>query len=207
MSKCTDCEAIEYAKLIIENYEMDIRNSMVSFGIDLVELGFCQGTVFKNAIQHIDRLVTDTGQPKGEDVFKKLRRKNEYYDKYFLDNTSLDWNVCYDVKTEKGEEFKGVSLKRKNVIHRGLGGMSEDCTETTAYFITSGGLEVLMREGVKLKYNEKATNLYLKRSAEKRVEDNLGNLRRKANRLREELLLIEKKIEHHKGKAETPDMG
>lgn len=44
--------ALELAVAVIESYEMDIRNSEWT-GVDLVECGFCQGTIYKNAVSRI----------------------------------------------------------------------------------------------------------------------------------------------------------
>lgn len=42
---------IVYLETIIRNYEMDIRNAKELIGVDLVELGFCQGEIYKTAIE------------------------------------------------------------------------------------------------------------------------------------------------------------
>jgi len=47
-------DAVQYAMHIIESYEMDIRDSEWT-GVDLVEKGFCQGRIYKNAILNILR--------------------------------------------------------------------------------------------------------------------------------------------------------
>lgn len=47
--------ALNYAISIIRNYELDIKNSKEDFNIDLVKMGFCQGTVYENAIRDIKR--------------------------------------------------------------------------------------------------------------------------------------------------------
>lgn len=52
-------EALDYAISIIENYQMDIRSSketMPSLGINLAEKGFCQGKVYKEAIEDINKI-------------------------------------------------------------------------------------------------------------------------------------------------------
>ncbi len=45
-------EALNYAVRIIESYEMDIRNSEWT-GINLKDKGFCQGTIYTEAIADI----------------------------------------------------------------------------------------------------------------------------------------------------------
>jgi len=47
-------EALKYAIRIIESYEMDIRNSEWT-GISLKGKGFCQGTIYTEAIADIKR--------------------------------------------------------------------------------------------------------------------------------------------------------
>ena len=54
MSK-KEMSALEFAVLIIEHYELDIKNSKKEIGIDLVKRGFCQGVIYKNALKIIDR--------------------------------------------------------------------------------------------------------------------------------------------------------
>ena len=51
-------EALEYAKDIIEAYESEIRSSGPGgyFKTDLVGIGFCQGKIFKEARDKIDKL-------------------------------------------------------------------------------------------------------------------------------------------------------
>lgn len=41
--------ALVYAIKIIESYQRDIRNSEWT-GVDLVEKGFCQGSIYKEAV-------------------------------------------------------------------------------------------------------------------------------------------------------------
>lgn len=48
--------ALDYAICIIESYQMNIRNSHEIIGCDLVEKGFCQGTIYKYALRVIDKL-------------------------------------------------------------------------------------------------------------------------------------------------------
>lgn len=48
--------ALEYAKRIIESYQMDIRDSARRLNIDLVALGFCQGLIYREAIPTIERI-------------------------------------------------------------------------------------------------------------------------------------------------------
>lgn len=48
-------EALSFAKSVIENYQMDIRNSEW-VGIDLVAKGFCQGEIYLGAIDQINRM-------------------------------------------------------------------------------------------------------------------------------------------------------
>lgn len=46
--------ALNYAILVIENYQMDIRNSEWT-GVDLAAAGFCQGTIYRYALDAIAR--------------------------------------------------------------------------------------------------------------------------------------------------------
>lgn len=48
-------EALTYAMWTIESYQIDIRNSQW-LGVDLVSLGFCQGTIYTGALEKIFRL-------------------------------------------------------------------------------------------------------------------------------------------------------
>lgn len=48
--------ALGYALAVIRSYQMDIRNFDWT-GVDLVALGFCQGHIYTDAEQHIERLV------------------------------------------------------------------------------------------------------------------------------------------------------
>lgn len=52
-------KALDFAILIIENYESDIKNCKKEFGIDLVKKGFCQGTVYKNALRIIKQKIKE----------------------------------------------------------------------------------------------------------------------------------------------------
>lgn len=45
---------LKYALLIIQSYEMDIRNSDW-IGVDLIEKGFCQGKIYKEARKDVLR--------------------------------------------------------------------------------------------------------------------------------------------------------
>ncbi len=47
--------ALIFAIQIIMNYESDIENCKKEFGVDLVKYGFCQGTVYKNALRIIEK--------------------------------------------------------------------------------------------------------------------------------------------------------
>jgi len=46
-------KALDYAVSIIENYEMDIRRSI---NMGNIRVGFCQGSVYKNAVNKIQEL-------------------------------------------------------------------------------------------------------------------------------------------------------
>jgi hypothetical protein len=46
--------ALQYALGIIENYEMDIRDSAWT-GVNLQERGFCQGVIYRDAVRDILR--------------------------------------------------------------------------------------------------------------------------------------------------------
>ena len=48
-------EALKYAIKIIEGYESEIRNS-AWIGMDLEQKGFCQGVIYKDAIQDINKI-------------------------------------------------------------------------------------------------------------------------------------------------------
>lgn len=50
-------EALKHAINIIESYELDIRNSKEVIGIDLIEKGFCQGTIYEYAIYDINDII------------------------------------------------------------------------------------------------------------------------------------------------------
>ena len=46
---------LDEAISIIMSYECDIRDCKNQFGIDLVKIGFCQGSVYKNALRYIEK--------------------------------------------------------------------------------------------------------------------------------------------------------
>lgn len=48
-----ESEALAYAIRIIENYEMDVRDWMAD---GRIPPGFCQGSVYRTALQHIETL-------------------------------------------------------------------------------------------------------------------------------------------------------
>lgn len=48
--------ALDMARTVIGNYEAEIRGAADLIGVDLVEKGFCQGRVYKNALAMIDRI-------------------------------------------------------------------------------------------------------------------------------------------------------
>lgn len=48
--------ALGFASLVISGYAMDIRNSEWT-GVDLVAKGFCQGRIYREAPQTIERIV------------------------------------------------------------------------------------------------------------------------------------------------------
>lgn len=47
--------ALDYAKSLIESYQLDIRASEWT-GVNLVEKGFCQGTIYQDALETIGRI-------------------------------------------------------------------------------------------------------------------------------------------------------
>ena len=47
--------AVEYARRIIESYQMDIRSADWA-GVDLIGVGFCRGTIYRDALGTIDRI-------------------------------------------------------------------------------------------------------------------------------------------------------
>jgi hypothetical protein len=51
--------ALKHALKIIESYEMDIRNSQEIVNVDLVKLGFCQGSIYLTAQNTIRRIIED----------------------------------------------------------------------------------------------------------------------------------------------------
>lgn len=48
-------KALEYAIRIIENYELDLRFSKETIGIDLIKKGFCQGKIYTEALRVIEQ--------------------------------------------------------------------------------------------------------------------------------------------------------
>jgi hypothetical protein len=48
-------EALAYAILIIENYEMDVRAWMAD---GRIPSGFCQGSIYRTALRRLDELAT-----------------------------------------------------------------------------------------------------------------------------------------------------
>ena len=48
-------KALSEAISVIMSYECDIRDCKNQFGIDLVKIGFCQGSVYKNALRIIEK--------------------------------------------------------------------------------------------------------------------------------------------------------
>ncbi len=51
----SDKAALDFAIRIIENYKLCILNSKEEIGIDLEKKGFCQGSIFKNALKDIEK--------------------------------------------------------------------------------------------------------------------------------------------------------
>jgi len=49
--------ALKHATSIIESYELDIRNSEEVIDINLVDKGFCQGSIYKNALENINNII------------------------------------------------------------------------------------------------------------------------------------------------------
>lgn len=47
--------ALDEAISVIMSYECDIRDCKNQYGIDLVKIGFCQGSVYKNALRIIKK--------------------------------------------------------------------------------------------------------------------------------------------------------
>lgn len=61
-------DALDYAVSVIESYQMDIRNhdsphSGIDLGLTqtLAEQGFCQGTIYTDALPRIARILAGTG--------------------------------------------------------------------------------------------------------------------------------------------------
>ena len=61
--------ALKYAVKVIDGYELEIRNSKETIGIDLIEKGFCQGEVYKKALDHIGDMLEK--EAKGEEETKE----------------------------------------------------------------------------------------------------------------------------------------
>ena len=55
-------QALEYAVSIIDSYALDIRNCEF-VDLDLVDAGFCQGSVYTEAHEAIDRIVAGESKP------------------------------------------------------------------------------------------------------------------------------------------------
>ena len=49
-------KTLDYAINIIENYEMDIRNMKSYFKGDLNKTGFCQGSIYRDAVKDIKKM-------------------------------------------------------------------------------------------------------------------------------------------------------
>jgi len=47
-------QALDHAIAIIESYQNEIKRAKHMFKIDLVALGFCQGEIFKHALEDIE---------------------------------------------------------------------------------------------------------------------------------------------------------
>lgn len=82
---------------------------------------------------------------------KKVKRDDLY--KY----PTLDPARCYDVKLPDGTEFMGCEINVQTHHTRGMGGMSEDSSSSEAFF-TTNNLEIKLKSGFLLRYNESATN-------------------------------------------------
>lgn len=53
--------ALGYAISIIESYQLDIQDSQKLVGVDLAALGFCQGTIYREAIDDIREIQENAG--------------------------------------------------------------------------------------------------------------------------------------------------
>lgn len=62
-------EALKHAVSIIESYELDIRNSKETAGVDLLELGFCQGSIYKTAVEDINKMIEGKQKPEEKKPF------------------------------------------------------------------------------------------------------------------------------------------
>ncbi len=49
-------KALDHAILVIENYEMDVTNLLKHPGMAEICGGFCQGTIYKNALERIQKI-------------------------------------------------------------------------------------------------------------------------------------------------------
>lgn len=59
-------DAVRVAIIVIESYEMDIRNSEWT-GVDLVAKGFCQGSIYVRARETIERIARGGSTPWAHD--------------------------------------------------------------------------------------------------------------------------------------------
>lgn len=82
---------------------------------------------------------------------KILKIIGDWTDKYLLNDEPLDWEGTYNLETQNGEIFHNVKLKKQE--HNQMGGMwgKEDYTITYAFFITETGLEIRLKDGLKMK--------------------------------------------------------
>lgn len=55
-------KALRYAIGIIENYQLDIRDSRRRVGVDLLAKGFCQGVIYLEALPKLRHVLKETAQ-------------------------------------------------------------------------------------------------------------------------------------------------
>lgn len=77
-------DALSYAKLVVDGYALEIRNGAEFTGVDLIEKGFCQGILFKDAVKNIESR---------ENAYKKALRCEE------CNGTDFEIRTRADTKT------------------------------------------------------------------------------------------------------------
>ncbi len=78
-------QALNHAIAVIESYQMDIRNSEWT-GVNLRKRGFCQGSIYMNAIGDI----LNVAGVSMNDPYRKIEYFNQLQWNYVPDNSSPD---------------------------------------------------------------------------------------------------------------------